>query len=186
MTELGVAAKGKLGHALALTLRSDGTSASSWVQPLRVALGDTTWTRNLTQFRNAYLPSKSKALWWVTAPWRSSGTHYPDGPFPASHNQRSACVFSCLLLSLFQGSFPGSSRRLLKYPGLCSPSDVSNAGQESGCTQPDFLCFWRAEASWSASFIHALVVMPPFPGIAHLLLLVRKFCCLVCFSSHIS
>lgn len=49
-----------------------------------------------------------------------------------------------------------------------------------------FLSFWRAEASWSSSFIHALVVMPPFPGIAHLLLLVRKFCCLVRFSSHIS
>lgn len=138
MTELGVAAKGKLGHALALTLRSDGTSASSWVQPLRVALGDTTRTRNLTQFRNAYSPSKPKALWWVTAPWRSSGTHYPDVPFPASHNQMSACVFGCLLLSLFQGSFPGSSRRLLKYPGLCSPSDVSSVGQESGCTQSDF------------------------------------------------
>lgn len=57
----------KLGHVSALTLRSDGASARSWVLPLGVHVGNTTQTRNLTQFRNAYSPSKSKALWWVTA-----------------------------------------------------------------------------------------------------------------------
>lgn len=105
-----------------------------------------------------------------------------------SHDQMSACVFSCLLLSLFQGCFPGSNRRLLKHPGcpgLCSPSGVSDIVQESACPRPDFLNFWRAEANWSASFIHAFVVMLPPPGITHLLLSVGKFCCLVCFSSHI-
>lgn len=57
----------KLGHVLALTLRSDGASVPSWVLPLGVHVGNITQTRNLTQFRNAYSPSKSKALWWVTA-----------------------------------------------------------------------------------------------------------------------
>lgn len=36
-----------------------------------------------------------------------------------------------------------------------------------------------------ASFIHAFGVTLPFPGIIRLLLLVGKFCCLLCFSSHI-
>lgn len=154
---IGSGCWGELGHASAFTLKSDGTSVSPWVQPLRVALGNSTRTRNLTQFRNLYSLSKSKALWWVTAPWRSPGAHYPDVSFPPSRDQMSAYVFSCLLLSsLFQGGFPSSSRRLLKYtgcPGLCNSSDVSSIGQESGGTQPDI--FWASGMLRSEGLFHS-------------------------------
>lgn len=62
MTDLGVATERKLGFALALTLMSDRASEPSWVLSLGLAVGNTTRTRNLTQFRNTYSPSMSNPL----------------------------------------------------------------------------------------------------------------------------